>query len=154
MNKRLALQAAAIAWAALAGCAKTPTTIVVPLGTDATAPPILILGIDVVSVADPARSGASRQTSPETSDASDRPGPFPFPFYLPVTVDASLAGPVTVTIEGIDWDSKAVIATGSTTATVIAEHAVYTATAVVLTATGAPPGDGGGDGAGGDATTD
>jgi hypothetical protein len=148
VSKRFGLAVAAIAWAALAGCAKNPTTIVVPLGTDATAPPILILGANVVSAADPTRTGSSLQASPESSDAGDRPGPFPFPFYLTVTVDASLAGPVNVTIEGIDWDSYAVIATGSTTATVVAEQAVYSATAVVLTATGAPGGDGGPDATG------
>jgi hypothetical protein len=138
-----------MAWAALAGCAKNPTTIVVPLGTDATAPPILILGTNVVSIADPTRTVSGLQSSSASSDAGDRPGPFLFPFYLPVTVDASLAGPVTVTIDGIDWDSSAVIATGSATAMVFAEQTVYTATAIVLSATGAPGGDGGGEAGGG-----
>ena len=39
------------------------------------------------------------------SDAADRPGPFVFPLVLSLTVDASLAGPVTVTVEGLDWDT-------------------------------------------------
>jgi hypothetical protein len=146
VNKRLALQAAAIAWAALAGCAKDPTTIDVAVGIDATVPPLLILGIDVASVADPTRAVSSRLTSPYASDAADRPGPFLFPLLLPVSVDASLAGPVMVTVEGIDWPpSYAVIASGSAAATVVAQQS--TSVDIVLTGTGAPTGDGGGDGA-------
>ena len=148
MSKRFWLGAAVIALAALAGCAKDPTTIAVAVGIDATVPPLLILGIDVVSTADPTREVTSRQTSPYASDAGDRPGPFLFPLLLPVTVDASFAGPVTVTIEGLDWDTMAVTATGSATATVVAQQS--TSATIILTGTGAPPGDGAADGSGGD----
>jgi hypothetical protein len=144
--------AAVIALGAFAGCAKDPTTIVVSLGIDSTVPPLLILGVDVVSNADPTLTASSRFTSPEPGDAGDRPGPFYFPLLLPVTVDASFAGPVTLTVEGLDWTSYAVIATGSTTAGAVAQQS--TSADIVLTATGAPAGDGGGDASLGDAGHD
>jgi hypothetical protein len=144
--------AAVIALSAFAGCAKDPTTIVVGVGIDATVPALLILGVDVVSVADPTKTASSRLTSSAPSDASDRPGPFYFPLLLPVSVDASFAGPVTVTVEGLAWTSYAVIATGSSAADVVAQQS--TAADIVLTATGAPAGDGGGDASPGDAGLD
>lgn len=144
MTKGLKL-AAVIALNALAGCAKNPTTIVVGVGIDSTVPPVLILAVDVVSVADPTSTASSHLTSSAPSDAGDRPGPFYFPLLLPVSVDASFAGPVTVTVEGLDWTSYAVIATGNTTADVVAQQS--TSADIVLTATGATAGDGGGDAA-------
>ena len=36
-----------------------------------------------------------------------------FPFDLSLTVDAELRGPVVVTVEGLDWDTNAVIASGT-----------------------------------------
>ena len=134
-----------IALNALAGCAKDPTTIVVGVGIDSTVPPVLILGVDVVSASDPTKTASSRLSSSTPSDAGDRPGPFYFPLLLPVSVDASFAGPVTLTVEGIDWDTAAVIATGSVTANVVAQQS--TSADIVLTAAGTPAGDGGGDAA-------
>jgi hypothetical protein len=45
---------------------------------------------------------------------------------MSLTVDASFAGPVVITIEGLDWDTNAVIATGSATADVVAQHETQT----------------------------
>ena len=45
-----------------------------------------------------------------------------FPFGLPLTVDASFAGPVIITIEGLDWDTHAVIARAPRHADVVAQH--------------------------------
>jgi hypothetical protein len=136
---------------AAVGCAKNPTTILVAVGADATVPPLLILRTSVVSTEDPTRTTGSDQTSPETGDASDRPGPFALPLLVPLTVDPSLAGPVVVTVQGLDWDTHAVIAVGSADAAVVGGH--ETNATVVLSAMGLPGADGGTD-AGGDAGLD
>jgi hypothetical protein len=64
------------------------------------------------------------RSSPYASDAGDRPGPFAFPLDLDLTMDPGLAGPVDIRVEGLDWDTTAVIASGSTTAAVVAEKPV------------------------------
>jgi hypothetical protein len=89
---------------------------------DATAPPVLLLQARIARADDPTRMTSSRFTSPNIGDAGDRPGPFVFPFAMSLTVDASFAGPVVVTIEGLDWDTNAVIAAGNTPADVVAQH--------------------------------
>ena len=124
-----------------AGCAKDATSVLVTLDADATTPPILILRTTVARADDPATESSSERSSPAQGDAADRPGPFLFPFDLSLTVDPSFAGPVTVTIEGLDWDTHAVTARGMTPATVVAQKtttASLTLTGVVNT--------GGGDG--------
>jgi hypothetical protein len=127
---------------ALVGCAKDPTTIVAVVEADATVPPLLILRTTVTSTADPARGSTSNRSSLEAGDASDRPGPFVFPAAVPITVDASLAGAVTVTVEGLDWDTGATLAAGSAAGNVVAQQQ----TTVVLTLLAVPPAaDGGAD---------
>jgi hypothetical protein len=133
----------ALGSSAFGGCAKDPTTIFTEVGIDQTVPPLLILRSHVVSTTDATKVSGTEQTSPAIGDAADRPGPFGFPLVLSLTVDASLAGPVTVTVEGLDWDSFAVVATGSTSAEVRAQQA--TRATLTLTATAPPPGDGGND---------
>jgi len=104
----------------LSGCAKDATAILVTVGAEADVPPILILRSTVVR-SDNLRSSAERSSS-AASDAADRPGPFVFPFQLSLTVDQSFAGPVSVIVEGIDWDTHTVTAAGSTPATVVAQQ--------------------------------
>jgi hypothetical protein len=134
--------AAALAAACLlgAGCAKDATSLTVTVDADSTVPPLLILRTAVARAADPARPVTANRSSPYAGDAADRPGPFAFPLLLPVTIDASYAGPVVVTVEGIDWDTGAVTARGDATAVVVAQQDVQTA----LTLTAAPPGAGDG----------
>jgi hypothetical protein len=121
-----------------AGCAKSPTDVLTTVSADATVPPLLILRVTV--------SGAPGQTrgllqSSTVGDASDRPGPFAFPLLLPASADPSFVGPVTITVDGLDWDTQALLATGSTPAEVVAGH--ETQAALTLTAAS---GAGGGDG--------
>ena len=117
------LAAAAFACALGAGaCAKESTSVLTVIEADATAPPVLLLQARIARADDPTRMTSSRFTSSNAGDAGDRPGPFVFPFAMSLTVDASFAGPVIVTIEGLDWDTNAVIATGSTPADVVAQH--------------------------------
>ena len=72
-----------------------------------------------------------------------------FPLMLPVSADAAFAGPVTITIDGLGWDTQALLATGSTAAQVVAGH--ETQASLTLTATSAAVGGDGGapDGADG-----
>jgi hypothetical protein len=104
----------------LAACAKDPTTIVTEVGADATVPPLLILRTAVASTTNLERVFTAERSSLEVSDAGDRPGPFRFPLALWLTVDPALAGPVVVSIQGLDWDSHAVIAEGSGSGEVVA----------------------------------
>lgn len=123
------------------GCAKDSTSVLLTVEADATVPPILILRTTVARTDDPGTQSSSERSSPAQGDAADRPGPFAFPFALSLTVDPSFAGPVTVTIEGLDWDTHAVTARGNTPATVVAQKS----TTASLTLTGVVN-TGGGDG--------
>jgi|SRR6187551_602550 len=121
-NKTLAA-AAALAGALCAGaCAKDPTSVLTFIEADPAAPPVLLLQARIARADDATRVSSSRFTSPNLGDAGDRPGPFVFPFAMALTVDASFAGPVVVTVDGLDWDTNAVIASGSTPADVVAQH--------------------------------
>jgi hypothetical protein len=134
---------------ALSGCAKSPTIVETEVDADATVPPLLLLHVTVVPASDPSKYESSSLRSLLLGDAADRPDPYPFPVFLPLGVDPSYGGTVTITIEGLDWDTHDVVATGSTSAQVIAEQQ----TQARLTLTAAPPapaGDGGAD-AGADA---
>jgi hypothetical protein len=139
----------ALLFLALGACSKSPTVVLTMVSADANVPPVLLLQTHVASVADPARTDDGAIRSLDTnSDASDRPAPFVFPLYLPITVDASLAGAVTVAVEGLDWDTHAVIASGSTSATVVAEG--QTQAVVTLQPPSVPPPS---DGSGADGAT-
>jgi hypothetical protein len=141
---------ALLAAAGLAGCAKTPTQVLVVVEADATVPPLLILRSTLARAADPgARVSSTLRSLNENSDAANRPGPFFFPLLLPLGLDPSFAGAVTITIEGLDWDSQAVLASGTTLAEVAADR--QTNAAVTLTAV---PAAGSGDGGSGDAASD
>ena len=133
--------ALALAASAGAGCAKDSTGVVVTVATDATVPPLLILRGTVATADVPPRTSTAELSSPYASDAGDRPGPFMFPLLLPLTVDSSLAGLVAITVEGLDWDTHAVIARGTTSGGVVREQT----TAASLTMTGVVT-SGGGDG--------
>ena len=103
-------------------CAKDSTSVLTIIEAEAAAPPILLLQARVARADDPTRATSSRFTSANLGDAADRPAPFVFPFAMSLTVDASFAGAVVITIDGLDWDSNAVIASGSTTADVVAQR--------------------------------
>jgi hypothetical protein len=135
---------ALLAAAALSGCAVSTTQVTTVVDADATVPPILLIQIVVTSDANPALTSMSAIRSQAIGDAADRPAPFLFPLALPVSVDESFAGAVTITMEGLDWDTQAVIARGSTGATVVARQT--TQATLTLTAVSATPGpDGGGE---------
>jgi hypothetical protein len=138
-----AIAALATALACGAGCAKDATAVSVWVDVDATVPPILIIRTAVARADDPARQAAANRTSPYASDAADRPGPFVFPVDLSVTIDESFAGPVVITIEGLDWDSNVVTARGEGPATVVAQKT--TAATVTMTAVAVGGSDGGSD---------
>ena len=130
-----------IAAAALgAGCAKDATTVTVAVYADAAVPPILILRTAVARTNDLEQRASSDRSSPYASDAADRPGPFVFPLSLSVTVDASFAGPAVVTVQGLDWDTKVVTASGVGDAVVVAQNTTMAALTLVAVAVGATDG--------------
>lgn len=127
---RLAVAACVIA---AAGCAKDPTAVTTDIHVGANVPPLLRLRTRITLAADPARQSVAERSSSTLGDAADRPGPFLFPIRLQLTVDSSLAGPVVITVEGLDWDTDTVLARGATDAEVVAE--ATTAAVVTLAAT-------------------
>jgi hypothetical protein len=131
----------AAALSAGAGCAKDATSLDVTVLADSAVPPILILKSTVATHDSPPRASTSERSSNYEGDAGDRPGPFVFPLQLSLTVDSSLAGFVTITVEGIDWDTHAVTATAATSGALVAGHR----TVSLLTLSPVPSG-GGADG--------
>jgi hypothetical protein len=122
------------------GCAKDATTLTVSVYAEATVPSILILRTAVARADDLDQRASSDRSSPYASDAADRPGPFVFPLSLPVTVDATFAGPVVVTVQGLDWDTNAVIASGVGDGVVVAQKTTMVSLILVAVAVGATDG--------------
>jgi len=142
-RRALGALALAAALAPAAGCADDATSVLVTVDADPSAPPILLLET-IVTPPDPNRASSSNRSSSNPGDAADRPGPFVFPIAVDLTVDASFAGPVVVTIKGLDWDTYATIASGSTDATI--EAGKQTKASLTLEPTrGGAAGDGGTD---------
>jgi hypothetical protein len=123
------------------GCAKDPTSVFLVVDADSTVPAILILRTVVERAGDPASRSSVERLSNYASDAADRPGPFLFPLGLPLTVDQTYAGPVIITVEGVDWDTRGVTARGSASATVVAQKSAEAT--LTLTAVASGGGDGG-----------
>ena len=126
MTRTLACALLTVATLASAACGgdmtTPPDTTTRMYEADAAAPPVLLMQVRIARADYPTRTVSSRFTSPYLGDAGDRPGPFVFPFAMSLTVDPTFAGPVVITMEGLDWDTNAVIATGTTTADVVAQH--------------------------------
>ena len=117
----------------------------VVVNADSTVPPILILRTVVERAGDPASRASAERSSNYAGDAADRPGPFLFPLGLPLTVNQTYAGPVIITIEGVDWDTHAVTARGGATATVVAQNVSEATLTLTAVATGGGDGGDGGD---------
>jgi len=142
------LLASALAPLLAAGCAKSPTGVDVQVSADDSVPPLRILRSKIARDADPATAVPNEIQSRYSSDSdADLPGPFRFPMVMPVAVPSGWSGPMTITVEGLSWDTGAVIATGSTAATATREKT----TEAALTLVGVPghqgDGDSGSDGA-------
>jgi hypothetical protein len=127
-----------------AGCAKDSTEVLVVVDADSAVPPILILRALIGLRYDPSRVASSQRSSRAETDAADRPGPFVFPLSLPLTVDPSFAGLVDIIVEGVDWDSSVVVASGTTSGAVVAEKTT-TASLTLKPTAPADRGDGGSD---------
>jgi hypothetical protein len=117
----------------LSACAQSPTVIDTEVTSDGTVPPIMLIQMTVRNDSQPALQSSSQEVSLNPGLEAGVPGPFIFPLVLPISVDSTLAGAVTVTVQGLDWTSSAVIATGSTTAQVVAGKT--TQALVMLTST-------------------
>ena len=138
------------ALAAAAGCAQSTTVVLTSVDVDLTVPPLLLLRTTLTSASNPALTSSSAIRSLAQGDAQDRPAPFVFPLVLPISAGPSFAGEAIITVDGLDWVSMAVIATGRMTATVVAGQ--RTTVELIMTGVGvAGGGDGGaGDGGAGD----
>ena len=112
---------------------------------DTAVPPILILRASIGMRYDPSHVAGSDCSSPYASDAADRPGPFVFPLSLPQTVDPSFAGLVDITVEGLDWDTHTVIASGTTSGAVVAQKTTTVSLTLQPTAQPGAGADGGVD---------
>jgi hypothetical protein len=122
------------------GCAKDATAVTVTIDADARVPPILILRTAVARADDLEQRASSDRSSPYASDAADRPGPFIFPLSLSLTVDASFAGPVVVTVQGLDWETHAVTASGVGNAVVVAQQMTQASLTLIAVAIGTTDG--------------
>jgi hypothetical protein len=131
--------ALAVALAGGVGCAKDATEVLIVVDADTAVAPILILRTSIGMRYDPSHVAGSERSSPYASDATDRPGPFVFPLSLPETIDPSYAGLVDVTVEGLDWDTHAIIASGTTAGAVVPQK---TTTASLTLTPKAQPGAG------------
>jgi hypothetical protein len=129
---------------ATGACAKSSTVVLTVVEVNPDVPPLLLLSMTVTEDADPARMVSSAIRSLLLGDAADRPDPFPFPIELPISVDPSFAGAVTIRVDGLDWDTHAVVASGSTPAQVVPEQ--HTHASLTLAAVGTPPDTDGGAG--------
>lgn len=127
------------------GCAKDSTELLIIVDAETAVPPILILRASIGMRYDPSHVAGSDRSSPYESDAADRPGPFVFPLSLPQTVDPSFAGLVDITVEGLDWDTHAVIASGTTSGAVVAQKTTTASLTLQPTAQPGAGADGGVD---------
>ncbi|MBC8132522.1 MAG: hypothetical protein H7X95_06040 [Deltaproteobacteria bacterium] len=136
----------ALSWAILAvaagigGCAKTPTVVVTNVMVDGTVSPLLLLNSTVSLDSDPTKQSSASLVSLAKGDAAGQPGPYFFPLELPLSVPPALSGPVTITIEGLDWATGKVIARGTGKGEVVKEQS--TRASVTLTAVNPGPSNG------------
>jgi hypothetical protein len=120
----------------LGACARSPTVVMTRVSVDATVPALMQLRTTAALQSDPTQTVSNMLSSLFRGSATDRPAPYVFPMLVLVNVPPGWAGAVTITVEGLDWDTSAVNAVGSTSAQVVADHqtsAVLTLTGVVST---------------------
>jgi len=135
----------------VSGCAKPPSTIDVQITADDTVPIVTLLRSTVVRVSDPSDPAILKWVSAGGGDPDAGTGGFAFPMVLHVGIHPGWNGPVTLTVDGLDfYDMTKVIATGTTETTVASEQT----TTAALMLTGVFVGGGGGDGGAGDAGGD
>lgn len=139
---------------ALGGCAKSPTRVLVTLSGDGTVPPFAILRGSVARDANAVGHTTVAVVAPVFGDSdADRPAPFSLPLDFLVPIPTGWSGSVNITVDGLDWDTNKVLATGTTVATATSEQT----TRASLTLKGVPggsSGDGGSDGAADGAAND
>jgi len=127
---------------ALSGCPKNPTVVLTTVSADQTVPALTQLTLTLSSAADPAIHVSSSLVSlyPGSLDGG-LPAVY-LPQQFPLSVDpAYLSGSAIVRVDGVDNDTGAILATGSTAAQVIPDQ--QTEASVTLTAVGHCPIDGG-----------
>jgi hypothetical protein len=149
-----ALGVVTIAAATLFGCAKPQTLILTEVSADPTVPPLLVLQYWVARAADPMHPATASVVSLVPGDAADGRAFYTFPMVLPMGPFPGWSGTVEITLDGRDWETDKIVASGKTTAEIVPEQ--QTRAALTLTAVSDPGGaDGGTSGdAGADTTAD
>ena len=120
---------------ALEGCAKSPTVVMTQISVDDTVPPILQLRTTLSLDSDPSNVASNMFSSLFHGDAADRPAPYRFPMLIQVAAPPDWSGPATIVVEGLDWDTNKVNATGTAAAQVNAgqvSQAALTLTGVII----------------------
>jgi hypothetical protein len=142
--RRRALCAAAIF--TLAGCAKNPTFVLTTVNADQTVPALTQLTLLISSAADPSIHVSSMLVSHYPGSLDGGLPVIALPAQFPFSVDPNyLSGAAIIRVDGVDNDTGAVLATGSTPAQIIPQE--QTEASLTLTAVGACAGDAGaGDG--------
>lgn len=140
---RFCCQLLGLAALGLSGCAKPPSLIDVRITADETVPLVTLLRSTVVRASDPSTPSVLRWVSAGGPDPDAAMAGFPFPLSLQVMINPSWSGPVSLTVDGLDfYVTDKVIATGTTEANVVKEQT----TTAALTLRGLPGGGGGGAG--------
>jgi len=135
----------------LSGCAKPPSAIDVHITADDTVPLVTLLRSTVVRASDPSSPAVLKWVAAGGADPDAGVGGFLFPMVLHVGIHPTWSGPVSLTVDGLDfYVTDKVIATGTTQATIVSEQT----TTASLTLTGVPGGGGGAGDAGADSGSD
>ncbi|HEY5089680.1 MAG TPA: hypothetical protein VIK30_06905 [Polyangia bacterium] len=136
---------------AISGCPKNPTVVLTTVNVDQTVPLLARLTLNVSSAADPSVHVSSQLVSSYPGLYDGGLLPFFLPAQFPISVDPTyISGPVIVRVDGVDVDTDAILATGSTPAVVVPDQ--QTEAALTLTAVGHCAGDGGAGDGGDDAS--
>ena len=131
-----------VAGIAISGCPKNPTVVLTTVNADQTVPLLARLTFNVTSAADPSIHVSSQLVSSYPVMYDGGLSPFFLPAQFPISVDpAYISGPVIVRVDGLDTDTGAILASGSTPAQIVPDQ--QTEAALTLTAIGHCAGVGG-----------
>lgn len=128
--------------ATLSGCPKNPTVVLTTVSADQTVPLLTQMNLRLSSSADPSVHVSSSLVSSYPGLYDGGLPPFVLPAQFPISVDpAYLSGAVIVRVDGVDNNTGAILATGSTPAQVVPDQ--QTEASLTLTAVGHCATDGG-----------
>jgi len=124
-------------------CTKTPSILWAHVSVDDNVPMLSDLRTTVVSLS---HTGLEPSVQRESllSDAGGTPAPFAFPVVIPITLNAEYVGDVSLTAEGLDRATDAVVASGSKVTTVLGSKEMHVSVTMSLVEHAGDPGGGAG----------